>query len=159
MLQNFKIVEVNITIDFYGLQMHQFRVWIQKNAIKNFVDKYISCDKNKLAPNVHETQTHHHKKTCRKKNQAICQSNFPYPPMEKTQILESFPMESLTPSKRVHLGEINKRIFEELNKIDLQTTFMSFTTLLKLFFIDKKTYINALQVKNLKPANFFTNIM
>jgi hypothetical protein len=41
---------------------------------------------------------------------------------KKTQILEPFPMESLTPSNRVHLGEINKRIFEKLNKIDLQTT-------------------------------------
>jgi hypothetical protein len=64
--------------------------------------------------------------------------------MEKTQILEPFPMEYLTLSKRVHLGEIKKRIFEELNQIDLQTTSMSFNTLLKLFFIDKKTYINAL---------------
>ncbi len=51
--------------------------------------------------------------------------------MEKTQILEPFPMECLAPSKRVHLGEINKRISNELNKIDLQTTFMSFNTLLK----------------------------
>jgi len=50
--------------------------------------------------------------------------------MEKTQILEPFPMECLAPSKRVHLGEINKRISNEL-KIDLQTTFMSFNTLLK----------------------------
>jgi hypothetical protein len=39
--------------------------------------------------------------------------------MEKIQILEPFPMKFLTPSKRVHLGEINKRIFYELNKIDL----------------------------------------
>jgi hypothetical protein len=39
--------------------------------------------------------------------------------MEKTQILEPFPMEFLTPSKRVHLGEIIKIVFEELNKIDL----------------------------------------
>jgi len=38
--------------------------------------------------------------------------------MEKTQILEPFPMESLTPSKNVHLGEINKTIFEKLSKID-----------------------------------------
>jgi hypothetical protein len=66
--------------------------------------------------------------------------------MEKTQILESFIMESLTPSKRVHLGEINKRIFEELNKIDLQATSMSFSALLKLLSINKKTYINALRV-------------
>jgi hypothetical protein len=116
------------------------------NAIENFVDKYISCDNNKLALNLRETQTHRHKKTC-KKSQAICQFNFPWPPMEKTQILEPFPMESLTPSKRVHLGEINKRIFKELNKIDLQTTSMSFSTLLKFLFINKKTYINALRAK------------
>jgi len=65
------------------------------NAIENFVDKYISCDNNKLAPNLREAQTHHHKKTYRK-NHAICQFNFPWPLMEKTQILEPFPMESLT---------------------------------------------------------------
>jgi hypothetical protein len=39
-----------------------------------------------------------------------------------------------------------KRIFEDINKIDLQTTSMSFDTLLKLLSIDKETYINALQV-------------
>jgi hypothetical protein len=37
--------------------------------------------------------------------------------METTQILESFPMEYLTPSKRVHLGEINKRILRKLIKL------------------------------------------
>jgi len=89
------------------------------NAIENFVDKYISCDNNKLAPNLREAQTCHHKKTYRKKNHAICQFNFPWPLMEKTQILEPFPMESLTLSKRIHLGEIIKIVFEELNKIDL----------------------------------------
>jgi hypothetical protein len=114
------------------------------NAIEKFVDKYISCDNNKLAPNLCEVQTHHHRKTCRKKNQAICRFNFPWPPMEKTQLLEPFLIESSTPSKRVHLGEINKRIFEELNKIDLRTTFMSFSALLKFLFINKNTYINAL---------------
>jgi hypothetical protein len=78
--------------------------------------------------------------------------------MEKTQILEPFPMESLTPSKRVHLGEINKKNFEELNKIDLQTTIMSFSTLLKLLSIDKRTYINALQVKFQKPTIFLQGL-
>jgi hypothetical protein len=70
------------------------------NAIQNFVEKYISCNNNKLTPNLREAQTHRHKKTCRKKSQAICQFNFPWPPMEKTQILEPFPMEFLTPSKK-----------------------------------------------------------
>jgi hypothetical protein len=78
--------------------------------------------------------------------------------MEKTQILEPFPMESLTPSKRVHLGEINKRIFEEFNKIDLQTTSMSFSTILKLLSIDKETYINALRVKFKKPTIFLQRL-
>jgi len=35
------------------------------------------------------------------------------------KIFKPFLMEFLTPSKRVHLGEINKIIFDELNKIDL----------------------------------------
>jgi hypothetical protein len=42
------------------------------NAIENFMDKYISCVNNKLTPNLREAQTNCHKKTCRKKNQAIC---------------------------------------------------------------------------------------
>jgi hypothetical protein len=37
--------------------------------------------------------------------------------MEKTQILEPFLMESLTPSKRVHLGEINKEFSRNLIKL------------------------------------------
>ncbi len=60
-------------------------------------------------------------------------------------------MECLTPSKRVHLGEINKKRFNECNKIDLQTTSILFSTWLKLLSIDKKTYINALQVNFNKP--------
>jgi hypothetical protein len=74
--------------------------------------------------------------------------------MEKTQILEPFPMESLTPSKRVHVGEINKICFAKLNKIDLQTIFMSFSALLKLLSIDKETYINALRVQLKRPTSF-----
>jgi hypothetical protein len=41
------------------------------NAIEKFVDKYILCDNNKLAPYFCEAKTHRHKKTCKKKNQAI----------------------------------------------------------------------------------------
>jgi len=74
-------------------------VWIQTNAIENFMEKYISCDNNKLATNLREAQTHGHKKSCRKKCQTTCQFNFPW---KKTKILESFPMEFLTPSKRVN---------------------------------------------------------
>jgi len=140
-------------MDFYGVANAPIYGLDLNNALENFVDMYISCDNNKLTPNLCEAERHRHEKTCRKKYQAICQFNFPWPPMEKIQILEPSPMESLTPSKRVHLGEINKRIFEELNKIDLQATYMSFSALLKLFSIDKETYINALRV-NFKNQQF-----
>jgi hypothetical protein len=58
------------------------------NVIENFVDKYISCDNNKLPPNLREVQTHCHKKTCTKKNQVICQFNLPWAPMEKKNPLK-----------------------------------------------------------------------
>jgi hypothetical protein len=32
------------------------------NAIENIVDKYITHDSDKLTPNLHQTQTHQHKK-------------------------------------------------------------------------------------------------
>jgi hypothetical protein len=57
---------------------------------------------------------------------------------KKHKFLKPLSLESLTPSKMVHLGEINKRIFEELNKIDLQTTFMSFNALLNFFLQIKR---------------------
>ncbi len=43
------------------------------------VDKYITCDSDKLTQNLYEVQRHHHKKICRKKNQIICHFNFPWP--------------------------------------------------------------------------------
>jgi hypothetical protein len=48
-------------------------LWFDSNnAIEKFVKKYMSCDNDKLAPNLYETQTHRHKKICKKKNQTIC---------------------------------------------------------------------------------------
>jgi hypothetical protein len=32
------------------------------NALENFVEKYILCDNNKLAPNLRQAQTHCHKR-------------------------------------------------------------------------------------------------
>ncbi len=34
LLQNFKVMKVNMIMDFYGLQMHQFMVWIQTMQLK-----------------------------------------------------------------------------------------------------------------------------
>jgi hypothetical protein len=59
--------------------------------IENFVDKYITCENDKLPPNFHEVQRHHHQKTSKKKKKTIC-FNFPWPLMEETQILEPIPL-------------------------------------------------------------------
>jgi hypothetical protein len=151
----------------HGSQHNHGLLWVantpiygldSNNAIENFVDKYISCDNNKLPLNLREVQTHCHKKTCRKKNQVICRFNLSWAPMEKNKILKPFPMESLTPSKRVHLGEINKRFSKELRKTDFQTTSMSSSPLLKLLSIDKETYINALWVKIKKATSFLQRL-
>jgi hypothetical protein len=71
LLQNFKVVEVNKP-RFLWVANAPIYGFGSNNAIENFVDKYISCDNNNKAPNLREVQTHCHKKTCRKKNQAIC---------------------------------------------------------------------------------------
>jgi len=34
LLQNFKVMKVNMNMDFYRLQMHQFLVWIQTMQLK-----------------------------------------------------------------------------------------------------------------------------
>jgi hypothetical protein len=68
--------------------------------IEKFVDKYITCDSDKLTPNFCEAQQHCHKKTCRKKNQAICCFNFPWPPMEETQIIEPIPLGNFIPFEK-----------------------------------------------------------
>ncbi len=123
--------------------------------IENFVHKYITCDTEKLTPNFCEVQRYHHKKTCRKKNQAICHFHFPWSRMEETKIIEPIPLGNLSPLEKTRLNEINNKSFDELNKMDLQTTLtMSFTTLLKSISIDKDTYINELKVKFKKPTIF-----
>jgi hypothetical protein len=75
--------------------------------------------------------------------------------MEETQIIEPISLENLSLSEKPHLNEINNNFFDELNKLDLQTTpTMSFTTFLESISIDKDTYINALKVKLKKPTIF-----
>jgi hypothetical protein len=63
--------------------------------------------------------------------------------MEEAQILEPISLGQLSPLEKTHLNEINN-FFDELNKMDLQTTLiMPFTTFLESIFIDKDTFINA----------------
>jgi hypothetical protein len=42
--------------------------------------------------------------------------------MEEAQILELIPLGKLSPLEKTQLNEINNNVFDELNKMDLQTT-------------------------------------
>jgi hypothetical protein len=61
-----------------------------------------SCDNDKLTPNPHEVQTHHYKKTCKKKINLFVTLTFHRLLRKKPQIFEPFPMGILTLLKRVH---------------------------------------------------------
>ncbi len=77
------------------------------------MDKYITCDNDKLIPNFREVQRHRHKKIGRKKNLTICHFNFPWPLIEETKIIEPIPLGNLSPSEKTHLNELinnNKKL-------------------------------------------------
>ncbi len=120
------------------------------------MDKYISCDNNKLAPIFAKLKHIVTKRLVGRKIKPFVNLIF-HGLLWKKKNFEPFPMEFLTPSKMVHLGEINKRIFEELNKIDLQTS-MSFRAILNFFYINKETYINALHIKLKRPTIFLQRL-
>jgi hypothetical protein len=48
-------------------------------------------------------------------------------------------------------SEINKSIFDELNKYMSTKTIYVFHNIIEIIFVDKKMYINALNVKLKKP--------
>jgi hypothetical protein len=68
--------------------------------------------------------------------------------MEETQIIEPILLGNLSHLEKTYLNEINNIFFDELNKVDLQTTLtMSFTTFLESISVNNDTYIIALKVK------------
>ncbi len=79
-------------------------------TIENFVDRYITCDNDKLTPNLCETQTHCHKRNLQEKNQATCCFNFPWFPWKKQFFFEMLLVENLSLLERTCLSEINYKI-------------------------------------------------
>ena len=55
--------------------------------VTQFIDEYITCDKQDADDYLINYQTHRHAKTCMKKNKQICRFNFPIPPMPRTLVL------------------------------------------------------------------------
>jgi hypothetical protein len=90
------LLDVFFVIKFqnHGSEHDQGLLWVANapnlhgldcnKIIEIFVDKYITCDSDYLTTNLHEAQRHHHKKTCRKKNQVYSSFQSSMALMEKT---------------------------------------------------------------------------
>lgn len=89
---------------FYRVELQQrgsphvhMLVWIKdapvyngtnQNKVENFIDSYVTREKDEDMPNLVNYQTHKYTRTCRKKGKAICRFNFPLPPMPYTVFLD-----------------------------------------------------------------------
>jgi hypothetical protein len=89
-------------------------------TIEDIVDRCITCDSDKLTPNLCETQTHCHKKKPVGRNQAICCFNFPWSPWKKQNFVEPLPVEILSLLERKSLSEISNKILMNLIKFTKQ---------------------------------------
>lgn len=49
--------------------------------VANFIDRYLTCSKNKTDGFLVNYQTHRHARTCMKRGKPICRFSFPIPPM------------------------------------------------------------------------------
>ena len=100
-----KIKPIGEIIDFfYRIEFQQrgsphvhMLIWIKNAPVYNntnekevasFIEKHVSCEKDKGMANLVNYQTHRHARTCRKKGKAICRFNFPIPPMPFTTVLD-----------------------------------------------------------------------
>jgi hypothetical protein len=81
------------------------------DEIQSFLDKYITCDKSLLLINLCESQLHHHKWTCHKKNQLLCTVHFPlWPLLHSTQILS--PLLNLDKKLQLEAQSIHNKLNE-----------------------------------------------
>jgi inhibitor of KinA sporulation pathway (predicted exonuclease) len=80
--------------------------------------------------------------------------------MEGTQIIKPILLGNLSHLEKTRSNEINNIFFDELNKMDLQTTLtMSFTAFLESISINNDTYINALKVKLKNQQSFYKDLV
>jgi hypothetical protein len=60
----------------------------KNSEIKQFVDKYITCNTYHLELDLVKVHRHYHTRSCRKQKSSHCRYNFPVPPMRATRIIE-----------------------------------------------------------------------
>ena len=84
LIQNIKIVEVNMTMDLSRLKMHLYKINTNEE-IDAFTDKYISLDSSLLPIELQSAQQHQHCQVCKKKKKVVSRFHYPLPLMPTTK--------------------------------------------------------------------------
>ncbi len=118
------------------------------DKIVDFVDKYLTCEKNNSVDMVDliNLQTHRHAKTCKKKGQKICRFHFPLPPMRKTMILTPLTKENFTDDQLNNIQDqfdSRKQLLDDMKYGD-DITFDEFLIRLGL---SEESYITAISFR------------
>ena len=77
-------------------------------AVVAFIDRYITCRRNKKIKGLVNVQEHSHSRTCKKKNKNECRFNFSQPPMQQTCILGPLDGEISDEDKEKHKANWDK---------------------------------------------------
>lgn len=119
--------------------------------VAEFINKYVSCNKDGADPSLVNYQTHRHARTCMKKNKPICRFNFPIPPMPFTMILSPLNEEDENIASAVLTFQ---EICAYLNSQAFKGSELSFQEFLSNLNLDLETYIQAIR-SSLKQNRVF----
>jgi hypothetical protein len=114
----------------------------------DFINKHINTDKEQSE--FSKYQIHKHTSTCYNCKSNKCRFGIPFPPMDKTVILEPLNENQ----NKTHYEKIYEEIDKELNKKDFIETYSSLHEFLKKIQITEETYILALRSKLKNPKVF-----
>lgn len=119
--------------------------------VAEFINKYVSCNKDGADPSLVNYQTHRHARTCMKKNKPICRFNIPIPPMPFTMILSPLNEEDGNIASAVLTFQ---EICAYLNSQAFKGSELSFQEFLSNLNLDLETYIQAIR-SSLKQNRVF----
>jgi hypothetical protein len=115
--------------------------------IKQFVDKYITCNTDHLEPDLGKFHRHYHTRSCRKRKSLHCRYNFLVPPIKATRIIEPVSLEDSV------VVEKSKSLFTFLEQGGFDEM-MSFDAFLTQANLSEYEYIQAIQIM-LRQLTFF----
>lgn len=124
-----------------------FKISSPNNEVTQFIDKYISCQKeNSYGSSKTSLQCHKHTKSCKKfqGGMSYCRYSFPRPPLNKTLILAPLEEALDKDTLKFHIDNFRK-IVDEINEITKKPAALSFEKFLQSLELTEEQYISALR--------------